>query len=99
MAGFGAAYRLNDEGITPVMYEKNGSHGGLTTSIRYDSGYVFDMAPRISFTKDARIQDLFADSVDHQFQAVQINLNNYWRGYWPHSILSSFTCMVFRKTP
>jgi protoporphyrinogen oxidase len=41
------------------------------------------MAPHISFTKDARIQELFADSVDQQFEAVQINLNNYWRGYWP----------------
>ena len=41
------------------------------------------MAPHISFTKDPRIQDLFADSVDQQFETVQINLNNYWRGYWP----------------
>jgi len=70
MAGFGAAYRLHDEGITPVMYDKSGSHGGLTTSIRYDPGFVFDMAPHISFTKDARIQELFADSVDQQFEAV-----------------------------
>ena len=83
MAGFGAAYRLHGEGITPVMYDKNGSHGGLTASIRYDPGFVFDMAPHISFTKDARIQELFADSVDQQFETVQINLNNYWRGYWP----------------
>jgi protoporphyrinogen oxidase len=83
MAGFGAAYRLHDEGITPVMYDKSAAYGGLTMSIRYDPGFVFDMAPHISFTKDARIQDLFADSVDQQFEAVQINLNNYWRGYWP----------------
>ena len=45
--------------------------------------FVFDVGPHISFTKDPRIQDLFADSVDQQYETVQINLNNYWRGYWP----------------
>jgi protoporphyrinogen oxidase len=83
MAGFGAAHRLHSEGITPVMYDGSASHGGLTTSIRYGTDFVFDTAPHISFTKDARIQDLFADSVDQQFETVQINLNNYWRGFWP----------------
>lgn len=83
MAGFGAAYRLHREGITPVMYDKKSFHGGLTASIRNEANFVFDMGPHISFTKDPRIQDLLADSVDQQFEAVQINLNNYWRGYWP----------------
>jgi protoporphyrinogen oxidase len=83
MAGFGAAYRLHAEGVTPVMYDKNGYHGGHTASVRYDSGFLFDVGPHISFTKDPRIQDLFADSVDQHYETVQINLNNYWRGYWP----------------
>jgi protoporphyrinogen oxidase len=83
MAGFGAAYRLHAEGATPVMYDKNCYHGGHTASFRYDSGFLFDMGPHISFTKDPRIQQLFADSVDQQYETVQINLNNYWRGYWP----------------
>jgi protoporphyrinogen oxidase len=83
MAGFGAAYRLHAEGVTPVMYDKNAYHGGHTASIRYDSGFLFDHGPHISFSKDPRIQGLFADSVDHRYETVQINLNNYWRGYWP----------------
>jgi protoporphyrinogen oxidase len=83
MAGFGAAYRLNRAGITPIMYDRNGYYGGHTTSFRYDTNFVFDQGPHISFTKDPRIQDLFADSVDQQYETVQINLNNYWRGYWP----------------
>jgi len=33
--------------------------------------------------KDPRIQELFAESVDQQFETIQISLNNYWRGYWP----------------
>jgi protoporphyrinogen oxidase len=83
MAGFGAAYRLHAEGITPVMYDKNNYHGGHTASFRYDSGFLFDVGPHISYTKDPRIQDLFADSVDQQYQTLQVSLNNYWRGHWP----------------
>jgi protoporphyrinogen oxidase len=83
MAGFGAAYRLHSEGLAPVLYDKNGHHGGHTASFRYDGGFLFDIGPHISFTKDPRIQELFAESVGQQYDTVQVNLNNYWRGYWP----------------
>jgi protoporphyrinogen oxidase len=83
MAGFGAAYRLHQEGIAPVMYDKNGYYGGHTMSFRYDSGFLFDIGPHISFTKDTRIQELLAESVGGRFETLQISLNNYWRGYWP----------------
>jgi len=83
MAAFGAAYRCHLEGIKPVMYDKNPYYGGHTTSFRYDTNFVFDVGPHISFTKDPRIQALFADSVDERFESIQIQLNNYWRGYWP----------------
>lgn len=83
MAGFGAAYRLHAEGISPVMYDDQAHHGGHTASFRSDSGFVFDAGPHISFTKDERIQALLAESVGQQFETVQINLNNYWRGFWP----------------
>jgi protoporphyrinogen oxidase len=83
MAGFGAAHRLHAEGITPIMYDKNPYYGGHTASFRYETGFLFDVGPHISFTKDPRIQELFAESVDQQYETVQINLNNYWRGHWP----------------
>lgn len=83
MAGFGAAYRLSAEGITPVMYDRNSYHGGHTASFACEDGFLFDVGPHISFTKDVRIQELFAESVSHEYQTLQITLNNYWRGYWP----------------
>jgi protoporphyrinogen oxidase len=83
MGGLGAVYRLHGAGITPRVYDKNAYYGGHTASFRYENNFVFDIGPHISFTKDPRIQDLFADSVDQQYESVQINLNNYWRGYWP----------------
>jgi protoporphyrinogen oxidase len=83
MAGFGAAHRLHAEGITPVMYDKNDYYGGHTASFRNELGFLFDVGPHISFTKDPRIQNLFAESVNQEYETVQINLNNYWRGHWP----------------
>lgn len=83
MAGFGAAHRLHSEGITPVMYDKNSYYGGHTASFRYETGFLFDVGPHISFTKDPRIQELFADSVEQRYETIPINLNNYWRGHWP----------------
>jgi len=83
MAGLGAAHRLHENGITPAIYDKNNFHGGHTASFRYEPGFLFDVGPHISFTKDRRIQSLFSDSVDQEFESVQIILNNYWHGYWP----------------
>lgn len=83
MGGFGAAYRLQAEGIRPVVYDRNAYYGGHTASFRYREGFVFDMGPHISFTKDPRIQELFAANVEQEYETVQIHLNNYWRGYWP----------------
>ena len=83
MGGFGAAHRLHREGVRPVVFDGNAHVGGHTASFRHDSGFVFDLGPHISFTTDPRIQELFAANVDHQYETVQIHLNNYWRGYWP----------------
>jgi len=83
MGALGAAYRLHGEGLAPVLYDKNSYHGGHTASFMHDGGFLFDIGPHISFTKDERIQELFAESVEHQFETIQIRLNNYWRGYWP----------------
>ena len=56
---------------------------GHTASFTHDGGFTFDIGPHISFTKDERMQQLFAGAVDQQFDSLQIRLNNYWRGYWP----------------
>jgi protoporphyrinogen oxidase len=80
MAGFGAASHLRKEGIRPVVYDKNPYYGGHTASFRDQNGFLFDLGPHISFTKDPRIQELFARYVDQKYEAVQVKLDNYWRG-------------------
>jgi protoporphyrinogen oxidase len=82
MAGFGAAHRLHEEGIPSVVYDKNDYYGGHTASFRHDSGFIFDEGPHVSFTKDERLQALFAESVDQKYEVIRARPNNYWKGTW-----------------
>ncbi|MGH7626186.1 MAG: protoporphyrinogen/coproporphyrinogen oxidase [Gemmatimonadaceae bacterium] len=80
MAGFGAAHQLRAEGVRPVLYDRAAYFGGHTASFRDAQGFLFDIGPHISFTKDPRIQELFAHHVGQQYEEVQVKLDNYWRG-------------------
>jgi protoporphyrinogen oxidase len=80
MAGFGATSYLHGKDIRPVVYDKNAYYGGHTASFRDENGFLFDQGPHISFTKDVRIQNLLAQHVDQKYEALQVTLNNYWRG-------------------
>lgn len=82
MAGFGAAHQLSKSGVRPIIYEKRPYYGGHTASYSYEEGFIFDEGPHVSFTKDERIQDLFAESVDGDYQVINTGVNNYWSGYW-----------------
>ena len=82
MAGFGAAHRLHVEGLRPVMYEQKPYTGGHTMSYRHAGGFIFDNGPHVSFTKDERIQRLFAESVGQEFEIIHAHVNNYWKGHW-----------------
>src|SRR5215469_8159398 len=82
MAGFGAAYRLHQEGIPSVVYDKNSYYGGHTASFAHDGGFTFDEGPHVSFTKHERLQKLFADSVDQKYEVIRSRPNNYWKGRW-----------------
>jgi protoporphyrinogen oxidase len=82
MAGWGAAYRLYQEGIPSVTYDKNSYHGGHTASFKHEGGFVFDEGPHVSFTKHERLQELFAESVEGKFEVIRSRPNNYWKGHW-----------------
>ena len=80
MAGFGAATHLQSAGVKAVVFDKNSYYGGHTASFRDQNGFLFDLGPHISFTKDPRIQEVFAKYVDQKYEALQVKLDNYWRG-------------------
>src|SRR5205809_400570 len=80
MAGFGAAQRLRAEGLHPVLYDKAAHYGGHTAPFRDEHGVIFGLGPLISCTMEPRIQEVFAKYVDQKYEAVQVKLDNYWRG-------------------
>jgi protoporphyrinogen oxidase len=82
MAGFGAAHRLHEAGVGSVMYDQHDHHGGHTASFAYDGGWTFDEGPHVSFTKEERIKELFAESVDGEFRTFATKVNNHWKGHW-----------------
>jgi len=82
MAGLGAAYCASHENVKTVLYEKNNHPGGHTASWTSPEGFVFDEGPHISFTKDKRIQAIFADSIDGGLEQFSAYVNNRWQGQW-----------------
>ena len=82
MAGFGAAHRLHSEGMPSVMFDRNSYPGGHTASFHHPDGFIFDDGPHVSFTRDERIQQLFAASVNDEFETIHAYVNNYWKGHW-----------------
>jgi protoporphyrinogen oxidase len=82
MAAWGAAYRLHQEGVPTVTYDKNPYYGGHTASFKHSSGFIFDEGPHVSFTKHERLQKLFAESVNEKYEVIHARPNNYWKGHW-----------------
>jgi protoporphyrinogen oxidase len=87
MAGYGAWHRLRDESCEVVFFDKNSYPGGHTNSYVVGPGFVFDEGPHVSFTKDERVRAVLAAAVDDEFEEVQYELDNYWRGHRaPHPV-------------
>ena len=82
MAGYGAAHRLREAGVRPVIFDKRGHYGGHTASFGFEGKYTFDEGPHVSFTKHERLQKLFADSIDGKYETLHTKVNNYWKGHW-----------------
>src|SRR5438445_774869 len=82
MAGLGAAHALVGQDVRCIGYDKNPYYGGHTVTHAQPNGFLFDEGPHISFTKDERLQSLFADNVSQQYEVLPARLNNYWHGHW-----------------
>jgi len=82
MSGLGAAHHFHGQGIATRMYDKNRFPGGHTATFSHDSGFIFDDGPHISFSKDPKFQELFAENVDGKFEKLNAYVNNYYHGAW-----------------
>jgi protoporphyrinogen oxidase len=82
MAGLGAAHALQGQNVRCTVYDKSPHYGGHTASFAQPNGFLFDVGPHVSFTKNERLQVLFAENVCQQYEILPARLNNYWQGYW-----------------
>ena len=82
MAGYGAAHRLREGGVRSILFDKKPHYGGHTASFDFEGKYTFDEGPHVSFTKHERLQKLFADSIDNQYETLHTKVDNYWKGHW-----------------
>lgn len=80
-SGFGAAYRLAQEPVETVLYDRNTYFGGHTIT-RKSGGFLFDIGPHVSFTRDARIQQILGDALRGEFETHDYKFSNYWQGHW-----------------
>lgn len=89
MAGLGAAHRLREQGRAAVLLDKN-SHAGGHTSTHIRDGYVFDEGPHVSFTKDERVKQMFAEAIGNDFLSIDAYIDNYWQGqYVRHPVITN----------
>ena len=74
MAAWGATARLKAEGITPRLFDKNPFAGGHTATFE-NQGFYFDDGPHISFTSVERMQTVFSDAVDGDFEILRADVD------------------------
>ena len=81
ISSLSAGYHLKKYGFDISLYEKEEEVGGLCRSKRYNN-LVFDYGVHVSFTSDEYVKNLFAKSVNYQYEEKEVSCLNYWKGYW-----------------
>lgn len=79
ISGIGAAYELGLRRYKPVIYEKKPTWGGLCNNFKVGD-FLFDTAIHLSFSKNSRVQKLFAESTEY-LSHKPISYN-YFKGIW-----------------
>ena len=79
ISGLAVGYYLGRDKC--VIYEADSHYGGHVYSEEQD-GCVWDDGPHVSYTKNEYIQQLFCDLVGGQFEEVQAEVVNYFKGHW-----------------
>jgi len=79
MAGFGAASFSTARIFGRLCMTRTPTTAGIRPRFGTER-FLFDQGPHISFTKDVRIQNLFAGYVDQKMRPFRSSSTNYWRG-------------------
>ncbi|WP_299252668.1 FAD-dependent oxidoreductase [uncultured Cytophaga sp.] len=79
IAGISAGYHLNKRNIPNVVLEKRATWGGLLDHFKIGA-FTFDHCVHLSFTKDAYVQNLFAESTAYHVHKPESS--NFYKGHW-----------------
>ena len=100
VSGLSVGCHLKKHGFEVSLYEKEEEIGGLCRSKRYNN-LIFDYGVHVSFTSDEYVKDLFAKSVNGNYEEKTVSCLNYWHGYWikqePQNNLHSLPKEVIKK--
>jgi protoporphyrinogen oxidase len=79
ISGLAVGYYLGPE--KSVVYEADAHYGGHVYSEQQD-GFVWDDGPHVSYTKNEYIRQVFSELVGGEFEEVQAEVVNYYKGHW-----------------
>jgi len=79
IAGLAAGYRLRQNGIDSVIFDKNEAFGGLCRSFSI-GGFVFDTFAHVNFSKDSYVMSMLEGKTDYLSHAPEAL--NYYHGTW-----------------
>ena len=92
-AGLAAAYELISHGIRPIVLEKADMVGGIARTETY-KGYLFDIGGHRFFTKNKKVNQLWAEILGQDFLKVSRKSRIHYRGRffnYPLSIKNTLT--------
>ena len=79
LAGLSASYHIGHSNC--LILEKNTyPFGHIHSELR--NGFTWDEGPHVSFTKNEYVRELFAESVDGNFEEHEVCTSNYFKGSW-----------------
>lgn len=81
ISGIAAADHALKHNLSVKLFDKNPYLGGHTYS-HNNNGFIFDEGPHISFTKNTKVKEIFAQSVKNQFLEQRARISNIWKTSW-----------------
>lgn len=79
ISGLSTSYLIGHERC--LIFEAKPYYGGHIYSDQQD-GFTWDDGPHVSFTDNEFVRDLFAESVQGEFEEFPTVVSNYYRGHW-----------------
>jgi protoporphyrinogen oxidase len=79
LSGLSVSYHLGYDKCL-ILEKESHLYGHIYSEFR--NGFTWDEGPHVSFTKNEYVKQLFAKSVENEFDEYEVKVGNYYKGYW-----------------